>query len=102
MLLLGRKNAREKVATLLLDMRRRLRADPAGVIELPLSRQQIEDVLGLTIATASRQIGELKRLGVIAVAGRRGVSVVGEERLGSEGRRVGKECVSTGRPRWCP
>ncbi|KEY99633.1 nitrogen fixation transcriptional regulator protein, partial [Sphingomonas sp. BHC-A] len=75
------KNAREKVATLLLDMRRRLRADPAGVIELPLSRQQIADVLGLTIETVSRQIGELKRMGVIALAGRRGVRVVDEERL---------------------
>src|SRR3546814_16224037 len=40
MLLLGRKNAREKVATLLLDMRRGLRADQAGVIELPLSSSE--------------------------------------------------------------
>jgi CRP/FNR family transcriptional regulator len=81
MLLLGRKNAREKVATLLLDMHRRLRADGAGVIELPLSRQQIADVLGLTIETVSRQIGDLKRMGVIALAGRRGVRIVDAGRL---------------------
>lgn len=81
MLLLGRKNAREKVATLLLDMSRRLRADADGVMELPLSRQQIADVLGLTIETVSRQISELKRLGVIALSGRRGVRICLPERL---------------------
>src|SRR3546814_19513130 len=85
MLLLGRKNAREKVATLLLDMRRRLRADPAGVIELPLSRQQIAAVLGLTRETVSRQRGELKRMGVIAMAGRRGGGWWDEGRRGGRG-----------------
>ncbi|WP_176594603.1 Crp/Fnr family transcriptional regulator [Sphingobium sp. EM0848] len=83
MLLLGRKNAREKVATLLIDMQRRLRTDRVGVIELPLSRQQIADVLGLTIETVSRQISELKRLGVIALAGRRGVRICDAARLES-------------------
>jgi CRP/FNR family transcriptional regulator len=75
MLLLGRKNAREKVATLLLDMGRRLRTDGDGVIELPLSRQQIADVLGLTIETVSRQISDMKRMGVIELMGRRGVRI---------------------------
>lgn len=81
MLLLGRKNAREKVATFLLDMCQRLRVDADGVIELPLSRQQIADVLGLTIETVSRQIGEMKRMGVITLAGRRGVRICDVERL---------------------
>lgn len=83
MLLLGRKNAREKVASFLLDMRARLRADPCGVIELPLSRQQIADILGLTIETVSRQISELKRMGVIALSGRRGVRICDSARLES-------------------
>lgn len=81
MLLLGRKNAREKVATFLLDMSRRLRTDRDGVMELPLSRQQIADILGLTIETVSRQISEMKRLGVIALAGRRGVRICDADRL---------------------
>lgn len=74
-LLLGRKNARAKVATFLLDMHGRLPADAAGVIQLPLSRQQIADMIGLTIETVSRQLSGMKRLGVIALAGRRGVKV---------------------------
>ena len=76
MLLLGRKTAREKVATFLLDMGRRLRADADGVIDLPLSRQQIADVLGTTIETVSRQMTEMKRTGVIDLVGRRGVRLV--------------------------
>ncbi len=76
MLLLGRKAAREKVATFLLDMGRRLRPDRDGVIDLPLSRQQIADILGITIETVSRQFSELKRQGVIALVGRRGVRLV--------------------------
>ena len=83
MLLLGRKNAREKVASFLLDMSRRLRADPDGVIDLPLSRQQIADILGLTIETVSRQISDMKRLGVISLAGRRGVRISDVDRLES-------------------
>jgi CRP/FNR family transcriptional regulator len=83
MLLLGRKNAREKVASFLLDMSRRLRADRGGVIDLPLSRQQIADILGLTIETVSRQLSDMKRLGVIALAGRRGVRICDADRLES-------------------
>lgn len=76
MLLLGRKSAREKVATFLLDMARRLRADTAGTIDLPLSRQQIADILGTTIETVSRQMSDLKRQGIIALVGRRGVQLL--------------------------
>lgn len=76
MLLLGRKTAREKVATFLLDMGQRLRADADGVIDLPLSRQQIADVLGITIETVSRQMTDMRRTGVIDLVGRRGVRLV--------------------------
>ena len=76
MLLLGRKSAREKVATFLLDMSRRLKADGDGVIALPLSRQQIADVLGITIETVSRQMTEMKRDGIIDLVGRRGVRLI--------------------------
>lgn len=81
MVLLGRRTAREKVAIFLLDMSERLRTDREGVFELPLSRQQIADILGLTIETVSRQLSEMKRLGMIVLAGRRGVRIMDADRL---------------------
>ena len=45
MLLLGRKNSRERVAAFLLEMNGRLTA--AGVIALPMKRRDIADYLGI-------------------------------------------------------
>jgi CRP/FNR family transcriptional regulator len=67
MLLLGRKNALEKVASLLVDLARRLGANPTGpAFRLPISRQEMADQLGLTIETVSRTMTRLKE-GVIAL-----------------------------------
>lgn len=76
MLLLGRKTAREKIATFLLDMADRLRADRQGTIQLPLSRQQTADILGVTIETVSRQMTDMQRRGLIELVGRRGVRLL--------------------------
>ncbi|MDF0544203.1 Crp/Fnr family transcriptional regulator [Sphingobium sp. H39-3-25] len=85
MLLLGRKSAQEKVATFLLDIARRLAGDPAADgcirLDLPLSRQQMADVLGLTIETVSRQMTQLARAGIIVLCGRRGVEIHDAGRL---------------------
>jgi len=68
MLLLGRKNAQEKVASLLLDLARRLGSDPARpAFRLPISRQEMADQLGLTIETVSRTITRLKEDRLIAL-----------------------------------
>lgn len=83
MLLLGRKSASEKVASFLLEMCDRVATPgcegqtPAGEIhlDLPVSRQQIADVLGLTIETVSRQFTRLKSEGVIDLPSRREVVV---------------------------
>lgn len=64
LMMLGRASAAERVATLLLDFAGPdLRAD--GDYSFPLSRGQMADLCGLTIETISRQLGSLKRSGVI-------------------------------------
>jgi CRP/FNR family transcriptional regulator len=81
MLLLGRKTAREKIASLLAIVARRdasLRLkSPQGkiVLDLPLTREAMADYLGLTLETVSRQISALKRDGVIALEGKRHVII---------------------------
>jgi len=83
MFLLGRKTAREKVASLLSSIAARFaqpknEADcqPAALrFDLPLSRNEIADALGLTIETVSREIRHLKSMDVIFTAGRRNVIV---------------------------
>jgi len=69
---LGRKNASEKVATFLLwllEKQQTTKASPfaasAATLELPLSRQEIGDFLGLTVETVSRQMTKLRAAGAI-------------------------------------
>jgi len=73
MLLLGRRNAEERVATFLLDMARREASD--GVIELPMSRQDMADYLGLTIETVSRTLTHLEAKAVIDLPSSRRILV---------------------------
>ena len=83
-MLLGRKTAPEKIATFLLEMSERLAETgctpitrgPATRFTLPFSRQQVADVLGLTIETVSRQFTKLKNEGVIDLPARRDVEIV--------------------------
>ncbi|MDT9599587.1 Crp/Fnr family transcriptional regulator [Sphingosinicella rhizophila] len=79
MLLLGRKSAIERVASLILELSERL--GTGGQLELPLGRQQMADVLGLTIETVSRQLTLLKSAGIIALPGRRALVINGRADL---------------------
>ena len=87
MLLLGRKTAREKIASLLAIIARRdsslKLAMPRGkiVFDLPLTREAMADYLGLTLETVSRQISALKREGVIVLEGKRHVTIPDFDRL---------------------
>lgn len=87
MLLLGRKTAREKIASLLVIIARRcndplaLDRDAARVIDLPLTREAMADYLGLTLETVSRQISSLKRDGLIRLEGTRRVVISDFQRL---------------------
>ena len=66
--LLGRKNAEERVVSLLLAIHRK--SGVANAIEVPMSRLDMADYLGLTIETVSRMMAGLTRRGLIAAAGR--------------------------------
>lgn len=87
MLILGRKTAREKIASLLAIIARReasLELTTAGdgmSFELPLTRESMADYLGLTLETVSRQISALKREGVITLEGKRKVIIPDYDRL---------------------
>jgi CRP/FNR family nitrogen fixation transcriptional regulator len=75
MLLLGRKNAKEKIASFLLDLAGRMHESEH--VELPMLRNDIADHLGLTIETVSRTLTELARTGLIRlVAGSRSIVLV--------------------------
>jgi len=78
-MLLGRMTAEQKIAAFLLSVAHEARSqkskdgdDPADIpVELPLSRTEIADYLGLTLETVSRQVARLRERGVItAGAGR--------------------------------
>lgn len=80
MLLLGRKTAREKVATFLEMLARRSRNPDADGTQhemtLPMTRDQISNYLGLTLETVSRQLNALKNDKIIAFIDRRNFEVL--------------------------
>jgi CRP/FNR family transcriptional regulator len=83
MLLLGRKSAKERIASFILMLsnravRRGLGANPVSV---PMSRNDIGDFLGLTTETVSRTITSLKRSGIIAADSDRKISITNPDDL---------------------
>lgn len=74
LLLLGRKNALERLAAFLLEMARR--ADATDVLELAMPRHDIADYLGLTLETVSRMFAELKEMRIIKLETARRVKLL--------------------------
>jgi CRP/FNR family transcriptional regulator len=86
MVTLGRKDAQQRVASLLLLIARRSAGQSAGpaaaiIFDLPLTRADMADFLGLTIETVSRQISKLRHEKVIEVVNHRQVTVPDLSRL---------------------
>ncbi|PDQ23109.1 transcriptional regulator [Mesorhizobium sanjuanii] len=79
LLVLGRQNAIERVAAFLVDMVER----QGGLrqVELPMSRMDIGDYLGLTIETVSRVFTRLKDNGVIRLLNLRSIEILKQDVL---------------------
>ncbi len=80
-LVLGKMTATERVAHFLLNLAKHTPGGPDRPIEIPMTRSDIADHLGLTIETVSRVIGRLKRDGKIALLSTNRVSVPNPTRL---------------------
>lgn len=74
---LYRKTASERLASFLIAMAGRIgRPGGTGIeIELPMSRQDIANSLGLTIETVSRQFSKMREDGLLETHGRSGVAL---------------------------
>jgi CRP/FNR family transcriptional regulator, nitrogen fixation regulation protein len=79
-LLLSSKSARERVVGFLLEMSKR-GSSTANSVELPMSRQDIADYLGLTIETVSRTLWALENCGTIEISRRRRIQFRSRSRL---------------------
>ncbi len=72
-------NAETKIAALLHDFAgaaSKSSCHLANHFELPLTRGEIANMLGLTIETVSRKIGDLEEMGAIQRTGKRGIDLI--------------------------
>jgi CRP/FNR family transcriptional regulator, nitrogen fixation regulation protein len=72
-LLLSAKSAQERVVGFLFEMSKR-GSSAENTVELPMSRQDIADYLGLTIETVSRTLWSLENSGAIEISTRRRIA----------------------------
>ena len=83
MVLLSTKNAEERLCSFLLkELQRTLNAGALQTaVQLPMTRLDIADYLGLTIETVSRTLTKLSSKGVIETAGRHSVKILKRGKL---------------------
>jgi CRP-like cAMP-binding protein len=81
MVLLCHKSAQERIAWFLLEMAERSKARNNGCVELPMTRSDIADYLGMVIETVSRGLTQLKQKGVISMKGVNNILLVDRDGL---------------------
>ena len=78
-LILARQGATERVAAFLLDFAERM--GRPEIIDLPMTRQDIADHVGLTIHTVSRTLSQLQAQGLVEARSSRHVRLLQRHRL---------------------
>lgn len=84
--LTGNGSAEIRLAALIYDFAQAASQSPchpAAQFELPLTRGEIANMLGLTIETVSRKLGDLESNGVVRRIGKRGIEVIDPAQLQS-------------------
>lgn len=82
--LTGKQDAATRLAGLILSLARAASdspCHPAQEFDLPLSRGEMAQMLGLTIETVSRRMTQFEKDGIIAKKGARGIELVDPARL---------------------
>ncbi|WP_246659271.1 helix-turn-helix domain-containing protein [Rhizobium sp. FY34] len=108
MVLLSRKSAEERVCSFLLLIAKRMHGDQqiGRSVQLPMSRQDMADYLGLTIETVSRTITKLVTRGVISPNGRHAFDIAKPGKLlalcgdGDSYEDAGERAVKTRQAVW--
>jgi CRP/FNR family transcriptional regulator, anaerobic regulatory protein len=108
MVLLSRKSAEERVCSFLMLIARRMHGDQqiGRSVQLPMSRQDMADYLGLTIETVSRTITKLVTRGVIIANGRHAFDIAKPGKLlalcgdGDSYEDAGERAVKTRQAVW--
>lgn len=80
LLVVGRQNALEKLAVFLVDLAER-QGGLDVVIDLPMTRTDIGDYLGLTVETVSRNLSKLRGMGILCLKNTRCVQILKPARL---------------------
>ena len=74
LLVVGRQSALEKVAVFLVDLAER--QGDLDVIEIPMTRSDIGDYLGMTIETVSRNLSKLRDDGILRLHSSRSIEIL--------------------------
>jgi CRP/FNR family transcriptional regulator len=76
-MVLGRKTATERIASVLLKLVDRIgkQGNSGCALDLPMTRSDLADYTGLTTETVSRTLSQLKKQGVINSAGVRALHI---------------------------
>ena len=87
---LGQKKAHERVCYLLQEINNRRLGPEDGLVELPMTRQDIADYLGLTMETVSRAMRKLKSDGIIDIEGNHRVRLLKPDLVAEMGSVTGQ------------